>query len=282
MPNDVARSAIDKDHRQPAKPWNSQPVVIAGAMILALFVAPSESFGCPNADKLIEHMIDAHGGMGAWAGAPTVSFEDELKLGTAESGLVSRVLVEQGLRRATIDYPGSEMTVTWDGEAAWSTQWSLPYPPRFMALLNYHFLNLPWLTADPGVVLSEFGQRQLPNDPTDYFTVKVSYEEGVGDTPGDYYRLFVDPESHVLKAVQYIVTYQGLLPEGVTESPENTLLFTGHTEVGGLTVPTAYTIFAADGSVYASTEVRDWSFERPFDKDRMTMPEGAIVDKSTP
>ena len=47
------------------------------------------------------------------------------------------------------------MRLAWDGRRAWSENWNAPYPPRFMALLNYYFLNLPWLTSDPGVILGD-------------------------------------------------------------------------------------------------------------------------------
>ena len=245
--------------------------------------APASAPACPDADKLVEHMILAHGGMERWAASPTVSFEDEFVVVGVPGAMASRVTVEQGPRRAYIDYPGTGMSLAWDGTTAWSENWALPYPPRFFALLNYHFLNLPWLAADPGVELSEFGTAHLPDDETDYFTAKITYSQGVGDTPGDYYRLYVHPESHLLHAVQYIATYSALRPEGASgEMPPNTLIYEQHAEVEGLQLPTRYSIYNNDGSLFASVDVRDWSFERPFDLSRMTMPEGAVVDESTP
>lgn len=252
----------------------------ATALAVMTLAAPSVG-ACPTAQKLIEHMVAAHGGMDAWRSAPTVSFEDEFIPAGASEGFVSRVTVEQGSRRAYIDYAG-DMSLAWDGEKAWSRNWALPYPPRFLALLNYHFLNLPWLVEDPGVVLTEFGQRKLPGDDTDYFSIKVSYEDGVGDTSRDYYRLYVHPDTHVLHAVQYIVTYRSLLPEGVTETPANTLIYEEYETVDGLRVPTAYRIYVPDGSEYGASKIRAWSFDEPFDVARMTMPEDAVLDESTP
>jgi len=254
-----------------------------GALILIVSVlcGATELSACPTTEKLIEHLVSAHGGMDAWASAPTVSFTDEFVPAGVPQGISSRVTVEQGARRAYIDYEGG-MTATWDGEKAWSQNWALPYPPRFMALLNYHFLNLPWLVEDPGVILSEFGQRQLPGDETEYFSIKVTYDENVGDTPRDYYRLYVDPDSHVLHAVQYIVTYQALLPEGMTETPANTLVYEDFETVSGLRVPTAYRIYLPDGSEFGAATIRDWSFDEPFDTARMTMPDDAVLDESTP
>lgn len=237
---------------------------------------------------LIEAMIDAHGGMESWAAAPTVSWVDEFGRGDAEGGQASRVVVEQGSRRAYIDYLGSDQSMAWDGERAWSRNWSSPAPPRFVALLNYHFLNLPWLALDPGVNLSEPGEARLwavPDDPTVYRTVKITYDAGTGDTPGDYYLLYIDPESHLLGANEYIVTYEALLPEGVEHTPPHLLVYDEYETVDGLAVPSHYTIYeeGEDGPfVYGTCDIRDWSFTRPFDASRMEMPEDAVVDESTP
>lgn len=251
------------------------------ATVLAAAMAPGAAVA-GSAAEIIDAMIAAHGGMERWAKAPTVSFEDEFRPGTAETGAPSRVTVEQGRRRAYIDYPGSEARLAWDGEKAWSENWASPYPPRFLALLNYHFVNLPWLAKDPGVVLGEPATGRLLDDPTEYLTVRLTYDAGVGDTPGDYYVLYIDPESHRLRANEYIVTYRSLLPEGVEASQPHILIYDEYATVDGLVVPTHYSIYQTDGTVYSTCAVRDWSFDQPFDEGRMVMGEGAVLDESTP
>lgn len=238
--------------------------------------------GPRRALEIVERMVAAHGGMEKWASAPTVSFVDEFKSGSETTGTVSRVTVEQGRRRAYIDYPASQARLSWDGEKAWSENWSSPLPPRFLALLNYYFLNLPWLTQDPGVVLAEPATARLWDDPIDYLTLRMTFEAGVGDTPEDYYVLYIHPETHRLRACEYVVTYSSLLPAGTEASSPNILVFDEMTTMDGLTVPTHYTIHEPDRAVYASCDVRDWSFSEPFDESRMVMPEGAVIDDSTP
>lgn len=261
----------------------------AGALLLAALCATARAAEGPAESlALVEAMIEAHGGMEPWAAAPAVSWEDELRQGGAESGQPSRVSVEQGRRRAYIDYPGTGQSLAWDGERAWSRNWSSPAPPRFIALLNYHFLNLPWLARDPGVNLSEPGEARLwalPEDETVYRTVKLTYDAGVGDTPDDYYLLFIHPVTHQLAANEYIVTYEALLPEGVEQTPPHLLVYDEYETVEGLVVPSHYTIYemGEEGPfVYASCDIRDWSFSRPFDASRMTLPEDAVIDESIP
>ncbi|MCP4201905.1 MAG: hypothetical protein GY769_08225 [bacterium] len=222
-------------------------------------------------------MIEAHGGMEAWESAPSVYFEDLW----GEGPMWSQIQVEQGNRRALIDYPGTEMRMGWDGEQAWSANWEAPMPPRFFALLNYYFLNLPWLTLDPGVVLEETGTTTLAGDPTEYRTVKMTFEEGIGDTPDDYYDLLIHPETHRLHANRYIVTYSSILPEGVEHSPGHLLVYDDWATVDGLIVPTRFTIYE-DGNVYATCQIRNWSFQEPFDEARLKMPAEAVIDNSQP
>ncbi len=88
----------------------------------------------PDAVKIVDSMIKAHGGLDKWSSAPTVSFHDAFKPAGAPAALVSQVTVEQGRRRAYIDYVEMGMNLSWDGEKAWSEDWKLPYPPRFAAL----------------------------------------------------------------------------------------------------------------------------------------------------
>lgn len=240
-------------------------------------LAPSET-----SREIIAAMISAHGGIEKWRSAPTVSFEDHFRSAGAATATASQVTVEQGPRRAYLDFPGSNVRLTWDGKQAWSENWQAPVPPRFLALLNYYFLNLPWLAMDPGVILGEPGKAKLWDDPTEYITVKMTFEPGVGDTPDDYYVLYIDPKSHRLKACEYIVTYAALLPPGVAATPPHVLIYEEFATVDGLVVPTRYSIYEKNHSLYATCEIRDWSFKKPFDAARMTMPPGAVIDASSP
>lgn len=198
-------------------------------------------------------------------------------------GVVSRVTVEQGRRRTYHDLPALSARMAWDGEKAWSENWKQPLPPRFLALLHYYFADLPWLTRDPGVRLASEGTAKLPGDATEYPTVRMTFDEGVGDSPRDYFVLYVHPSTHRLRAIEYIVTYAGALPEGTNASPPNLLLYEEYTTVGGLVVPTRYEIFQKAGyKPFATARLRDWSFSKPFDATRLIMPTTGVVDTSSP
>jgi hypothetical protein len=268
-------------------------------VVVALLVTAALAFACskkkaqeasneraapvdPEAPAVVVAMIDAHGGMAAWRSAETVSFEDEFRGAADSAGTVSRVMVDQTRRRAYIDFPGTGQSIAWDGRRAWSTNWDQPYPPRFLALLNYYFLNLPWLTMDPGVKLAVAARDSLWGDPTPYHVVNMTFMPGTGDTPRDTYRLYIDPETKRLHACAYTVTYRALLPDTVNAMPEHILVYEDFTKADGLLVPTRYTIYSTDQQPLATCQIRDWSFGRPFDEERMAMPDSARIDESTP
>lgn len=255
--------------------------ILAGALIVTVLPVAA-THRTPDAEKITEEMIKAHGGMKGWRSAPTVTFEDLFTPAGAPAGQTSRVTVEQTSRRAYIDFPGTEMRITWDGSNAWSENWSVPIPPRFLVQLNYYFVNLPWLTMDDGVNLGDVGRARLWDDPVEYVTILMTFDAGVGDTPEDYYVLYIHPESKQLKACKYVVTYKALLTEGQNKTREHVLVFDSHKNVDGLLMPTHYTVYELDHTPYATCAFDNWSFTQPFDTSRMKMPRGAVLDESMP
>jgi hypothetical protein len=235
-----------------------------------------------SAPGIVIAMIEAHGGMASWRAAKTVSFESEFTGPGDSASTVTRVMVDQQRRRAYIDFPNTGERMAWDGKRAWSINWQQPYPPRFAALLDYYFLDLPWLTMDPGVKLTVAGTDSLWDDPTAYKVVKMSFRPGTGDTPGDTYHLYIDPESKRLKACKYQMTYRSLMPDSGNAMPEHVVVYEDHTRVDGLLVPTRYSIYRMDHSAIGTCLVRDWSFDEPFDEKKMAMPDSAVVDQSKP
>lgn len=255
---------------------------ILGALFLIVSIGFLSANPSEGSREIITAMIAAHGGMEKWRSAPTVSFEDEFLQAGAPKPMASQVTVEQGRRRAYLDFPDSKARIVWDGKQAWGENWKAPVPPRFLALLNYYFVNLPWLTMDRGIKFSEPGKSKLWDDPAEYTTVKMTFGAGVGDTPDDYYILYINPKTHQLKACEYIVTYSSMVPPNTKSTPPHILVYEAFETVDGLVVPTRYSIYEKDHKLLASCKIRNWSFKKPFDESRMTMPAGAVVDTSKP
>jgi hypothetical protein len=250
-----------------------------GAALTAAFTVAAAAQESDEARRIAEKMTEAHGGLERWAKAPSVAFSDSWTQPGAREAMVSNVIVEQGPRRAHLAYPKLPARIAWDGERCWSLDWQ-GGPPRFFALLNYYFLNLPWVVHDPGVILHEPERKQLWDDPTSYIAIRMTFAPGVGDTPDDYYVLYIHPDTHQLHGCTYVVTYPGLVPRGEAHTPEHVLLFEEWTTVSGLVVPTRFTIYQLDETIYAQCRIFNWSLTRPFDATLLEMPVGARSDDS--
>jgi hypothetical protein len=253
---------------------------ILAALILAVPSVVTATADNRGATAIVARMVAAHGGMEKWRDAPSVSFTEEWTTPRSSAPRVSHVIVEQGRRRALKVYPETGEKIGWDGKKAWSLHWTYPAPPRFVVGLTYYFANLPWLVEDPGVVLGEPRTAELQDDPTHYISIRVTYEPGVGDTPDDYYILFIDPKTYELHGCEYVVTYPGLVPEGMAHTPPHVLVYGPLVTVEGLKVPSRFDIYGKNGSAYGSCELSDWSFHEPFDAAMVEMPKGAVVDVS--
>lgn len=252
------------------------------AVVAIVFATPTLPQSDSVALSVVGRMVSAHGGIEKWSKAPSVYFEDDFIVAVNPQPFRAQVTVEQGQRRAYVDYPDMNASICWDGEQAWSVNWKVPTPPRFLYGLNYYFLNLPWLTNDPGVIVGNVDKGTLFDDPTEYVTVLMSFEAGTGDTPDDYYALYIDPKTLLLKGCRYVVTYTSLLDEGKSSTEEHILIFDAYETVDGLVVPTHYTIYDTNHGEYASCTITNWSFSKEFDEARMTMPDSAVVDTSKP
>lgn len=252
-------------------------------VLLCFALSASAGAGDSAARSLADRMIEAHGGLGRWNAMPSVSF---LRLSTrnGESAVDEvRVVVEQGRRRTYLQWSDGAR-ITSDGTKVWSTGWTRPTPPSFMVNLDYYFFGLPWFTRDPGVQLSMVGSGSLPGESVVCAKVKMSFDAS-NRSSDDIYTLYIDPETNLLRGVEYTVTHAALidsakLPEGRRSLGPFFRIFDAYERVDGLVVPGRARSVTAEGELRATDELREISFRAPFDASRMSMPAGAKLDQS--
>lgn len=110
--------------------------------------------------------------------------------------------------------------ILFDGEEVYITPDSALYKgARFDALTWSYFALAPFKFADEGTNWGE--AKQLPlreeNDPMQ--SIKLSFENGVGDAPDDWYQVYVNPETGLLEAMAYIVTFGDTPREEAGKNP---------------------------------------------------------------
>jgi len=274
----------------------SRAVAVTVFMLIALVTPGWSLAGSPSYDSercraFIEKMLDAHGGIERWQKSPAISFSSHLKVDFGNGNWApywEEVTVETPTRRAYVvlkNADGSKGRVAYDGRQAWSAgtlQGVGRAPARFTAWRNFYLFNLPWMTQDDGVNLAEAGRGTVPNETKEYVLVKMTFDAGTGDTPKDYYTLYIDPETHRLHAAEYVMTYKSMM-RGRDESPPSVFVWNETQTVGGLVVPKKYTVHWKDGSVAVKDgEVTNWNFAAQFDPSRLAMPTDGQLDESTP
>lgn len=265
-------------------------------MVFALFGCAKQSgdadtagpvYSTPDTRVTIEAMVAAHGGMEKWQSVPTISYEHAMTdPSEPDDPWVTIEVTEQGSRRCYQTWPRDNATLGFDGETTWTVGWMRGNPPKMMAGISYFFLNLPWITQDDGVILEQVGTAKLPTQTKDYIIVKMTYDPSTGASPHEYYLLHIDPDTHLLKGVEYTVTWAGLLdafqmPPEVEFLGPSVKVYNEYADIGGLKITTDYTTYGKDGIVYGLHTVKDLSLSKPFDESQVEMPEGAEIDSTS-
>ena len=241
-----------------------------------------------DAGRLLLAAIEAHGGLEAWYASPATTFCWEYSNPGSEMRFKTCGAVDNQTRRAYHDLvslgtPDAvepyEGRFAWDGEKAWIYPADTPkVNPRFWALTGFYFQQIPFVLADPGVVCETMPDAEL--DGETYSMIECGFEAGVGDAPGDTYKLYLDQADHRVHAIRYTVTY-GRTPEQI-QSPRETLFFYEDLQtVDGLTTPGHFDGYWFDDGAKGEFKNEAWatklSYTQPFRESRLIMPEEARV-----
>ncbi|OAV44758.1 hypothetical protein [Lewinella sp. 4G2] len=219
--------------------------------------------------QLVASAIEAHGGLDAWYRQSPLYYHFNY-VPTDGKGKVRNSFILNDYRGArAVHQKAGDLDVTYgfDGTDAWQNPADSDpgVSPRFWSLTPYYFVGLPFVLADEGINFEVLENAEL--DGADLQRVKVTYEAGTGDADDDYYILHLDPTTHELVALNYIVSYRGFFEEGKS-LPEKLMRLKGKTRVDGILLPTGYaTSWSSDPDVnITDITIADYEF-RPDTED---------------
>ncbi|MFK8003338.1 MAG: hypothetical protein AB8H86_27455 [Polyangiales bacterium] len=223
----------------------NQPTREGATTVPAGWVTPRHDeaearLGESEAGRLIWQALQAHGGLETWLSAGTIEFEfDYAPIGNPGGRKHTFQRIDLWSSRAHHQLVGGEGEFGFDGETAWVKPNAEVISPssRFWSLTPYYFVGMPFVLADPGVILTRLEDAELNG--TTYQLVKANYEAGTGDSPDDYYILYLHPETHRVAALRYVVSFPGMFAPG-EHSPEKIMMYTGDIEAGGLHFASEY------------------------------------------
>jgi hypothetical protein len=274
------------------------PIVLATLLVAFSYLPLSAQEGDgPTYDsdqtrEIVLKMVDAHGGIEKWRSAPSISYDNIFfnPFAKTEAGKwwVYNETIDQETRMAYQDWSIDGAFLGYDGNETWTTGWARGNAPKMMVHFFYYFVNLPWLTQDDNVTLSATGTSTLPGLDKEYLTFEMRFTEKptVGKTDRDFFKLYIDPDNHVLQGYEYSMGYGALLdgmgvPQGEIFGP----MLRVHdvfAEVDGLLFPTQFHTMPPDGSTtYGNHVIINHSISKPFDRSKVSRPESGVVDPSS-
>lgn len=225
-----------------------------------------------NIPEVMMKGLDAHGGLDAWSKMNTMEFS------FPKADATELHQVDLPSRKVRISHPN--YTVGFDGQEAWvipSKEAFGTTPPRFYHNLIFYFYAIPYVLADPGINYEVLPDRTVNGKVLD--AIKISFNDGVGDAPDDYYIAHFDKETHEFYFLLYTVTYFS----GETNENFGAIVYDNWTEVNGLKVPQSM-----KGFKFAADTLGEQRYERVFDNIKLTeeslnhalfaIPEGGIID----
>jgi hypothetical protein len=147
----------------------------------------------------MQAIFTAHGGLNHWKQMNNLCFEMKGKNGE-ETHTIS--LPDRKTKIESKDW-----SIGYDGTGVWLLKHDLGYKgnPVFYHNLMFYFYAMPFVLADPGTNYTAVEPTEL--DGKMYNGFKVSFNNGVGDSPKDEYKLFFDPETHKMVWLAYTVTF---------------------------------------------------------------------------
>ena len=148
----------------------------------------------------LQSVFTAHGGLDHWKTMNNLCFEMKGKNG-AETHSIS-------LPDRMTKIESKDWSIGYDGKGVWLLKHDLGYEgnPVFYHNLMFYFYAMPFIIADPGTNYAEVGPTEL--DGKMYNGFKVSYNDGVGDSPEDEYILYLDPTTNKMAWLAYTVTFK--------------------------------------------------------------------------
>lgn len=148
----------------------------------------------------LQAVFAAHGGLDHWKQMNNLCFEMKGKNGD-ETHTIS-------LPNRKTKIESKDWSIGNDANGVWLLKHDLDYEgnPIFYHNLMFYFYAMPFIIADPGTNYNAVGTTEL--DGKMYNGFKISYNEGVGDSPEDEYILYFDSTTNKMAWLAYTVTFK--------------------------------------------------------------------------
>ncbi|GJM30731.1 MAG: hypothetical protein DHS20C17_33660 [Cyclobacteriaceae bacterium] len=233
-----------------------------------------------DAGQLIWKSIEAHGGLYRWFSNGPLYFRfnyQNLESGGPDTYQTVDTWSSKARHQLVAD---TSIEYGWDGEKAWKYPYDaeIEENPRFWALTPFYFTAVPFVLADEGIGLEYKGIIEFENNK--YHQILTTFKEGMGDSPDDFYVLYIDTNTFRVGGLRYIVSYPGYYDKG-EHGAERHMTYYGEQTVDGILFPESIKTYSWDGE--APTEhttnitISEIAFRPETTPDYFNVPEGSRV-----
>lgn len=216
-------------------------------------------------------VFDAHGGLDVWNSMESLTYTQPKKSGndvTITNLKNRKILVD--MAEHAIGYDGEDIWLQNKGDAEYKGK------PRFFYNLMFYFYTMPFILADDGINYSE--AKPLEFEGNTYPGIKITYNDGVGESSGDEYILYYNPETYKMEWLAYTVTF-------FSKEKSTDLHFRRYNnwqDVNGLQLPATMAGYASENNVPTkmgkeATFVNVKLSKEAPDPEIFEVPEGAVV-----
>lgn len=239
--------------------------------------------------RVVEAMINAHGGLEKWQQFEAISFDNVMHNNYHQKSefawWVAHETIDKKSRKVYQEWPYDGASIGYDGNVVWANNWRRANLPPFMVHFFYYFVNLPWLTQDNNVELSDVSTFQWPGQEKHFYEIRMTFKHapGVGKSDNDYFVLYIDPDSYLLRGYQYAVGYKPQLavmnmpPEREVFGPMWRLI-TSYSNVEGLVFPSAFrTMPEPDERIVGNHVIMNITLDNSFDESKAQAPKDAQI-----
>lgn len=213
---------------------NTTPMATPQPMVTSTVQVPKGS----SYTALAKSVQSAHGAW-RWTNSRCVQADIQIAFG-GQVRITGTLLTDRSAGKVRLTFNNGTVLV-YDGQKVWMSPPNANVAkPRFDALTWAYFLAAPFKLADPGTHLQNMGMqpfyadRQLP-------AAKLTFGQGVGDTPDDWYIVYVDPQTRWLRGMAYIVTYGREVDEA--EKNPHAITYDNYVNLAGVILPRTWTFW---------------------------------------
>jgi len=250
----------------------SQPTSATSQPAEAPASQPMAEADLPEAEAIAAATENAQGAA-AWHAHDSFATDIVINMG-GETRIGGTVTMKTDMSRTRIDL-NDGTTMIWDGETAWASPAEAATPMTRFAVLTWPwFIAAPFKMRDPGSEIESLGTQQHRG--WGHTATRMTFAEGVGDSPDDWYINYHCPNTDKLLAQAYIVTYFG------SEEPEpHAIEYGGFQTIDGVLLATNWNFVdwseeeGPHGEARGNGTLTNMRFLTP-DADFYTPPEGAV------